>query len=53
MGSRGLGHLGGLLGRSVSHGLLAGLELPVLIVPDKARGLRLEQANLSGRLGAW
>ena len=36
MGSRGLGHLGGLLGRSVSHGLLAGLELPVLIVPDKA-----------------
>jgi nucleotide-binding universal stress UspA family protein len=37
MGSRGLGHLGGLLGRSVSHGLLASLDLPVLIVPADAQ----------------
>lgn len=37
MGSRGLGHLGGLLGHSISHGLLARLELPVLIVPANAR----------------
>ena len=36
MGSRGLGRLGGLFGRSVSHALLADLELPVLIVPGNA-----------------
>ena len=36
MGSRGLGRLGGLFGRSVSHALLADLGLPVLIVPANA-----------------
>jgi nucleotide-binding universal stress UspA family protein len=36
MGSRGLGRLGGLFGRSVSHAVLADLGLPVLIVPANA-----------------
>lgn len=36
MGSRGLGRLGGLFGRSVSHALLADLGLPVLVVPANA-----------------
>jgi nucleotide-binding universal stress UspA family protein len=36
MGSRGLGHAGGLLGRSVSHALLAKTALPVMVVPNKA-----------------
>jgi nucleotide-binding universal stress UspA family protein len=44
MGSRGLGRRGGLLGRSVSHALLAETDLPVLVVPEKAhlsvRGIR-------------
>jgi nucleotide-binding universal stress UspA family protein len=39
MGSRGLGRLGGLFGRSVSHALLADLGLPVLIVPANAEVL--------------
>jgi nucleotide-binding universal stress UspA family protein len=37
MGSRGLGHIGGLFGRSVSHALLTRLSLPVLMVPPTAR----------------
>lgn len=37
MGSRGLGRMGGLFGRSVSHALLADLGLPVLIVPGNAQ----------------
>jgi len=44
MGSRGLGHVGGLFGRSVSHALLSKLNLPVLVVPTgaevPARGFR-------------
>ncbi len=37
MGSRGLGHVGGLFGRSVSHALMASTHLPVLVMPDAAR----------------
>lgn len=37
MGSRGRGHLGGLIGASVSHALLAHLDLPVVVLPDQAR----------------
>jgi nucleotide-binding universal stress UspA family protein len=44
MGSRGLGHVGGLFGRSVSHALLSKVDLPVLVVPAGAevpdRGFR-------------
>ena len=36
MGSRGLGQPGGLVGHSVSHRLLANLDLPVLVLPDGA-----------------
>jgi len=36
MGSRGLGEVRGLAAHSVSHGLLAGLDLPVLVLPDGA-----------------
>jgi nucleotide-binding universal stress UspA family protein len=36
VGSRGLGHVGGLFGRSVSRELLAELDLPVLVVPASA-----------------
>jgi nucleotide-binding universal stress UspA family protein len=36
MGSRGLGHVGGLVAGSVSHTLVAGLDVPVLILPDAA-----------------
>lgn len=37
MGCRGLGQVQGLVGRSVSHALLASLDLPVLVLPDRAR----------------
>jgi nucleotide-binding universal stress UspA family protein len=37
MGSRGLGHVGGLLAGSVSHAVLAGLDVPVLVLPHGAR----------------
>jgi nucleotide-binding universal stress UspA family protein len=33
LGSRGLGHVGGLFGRSVSHALMAATDVPVLVVP--------------------
>jgi nucleotide-binding universal stress UspA family protein len=36
MGSRGLGRVGGLLGRSVSHAVLARVALPVLVIPQDA-----------------
>jgi nucleotide-binding universal stress UspA family protein len=37
VGSRGLGHVGGLVGGSVSHALLADLDVPVLVLPRAAR----------------
>lgn len=44
MGSRGLGEVRGLVAGSISHALLASLDLPVLVLPDRAaapsRGLR-------------
>jgi nucleotide-binding universal stress UspA family protein len=44
MGSRGLGEVRGLVAGSISYALLASLDLPVLVVPDRAaapaRGLR-------------
>jgi len=44
MGSRGLQSVGGLVAGSVSHALLASLQLPVLVLPDgadaPAHGLR-------------
>ena len=40
MGSRGLGNVGGLVGHSVSHAVLADLDVPVLILPDAARAPR-------------
>jgi nucleotide-binding universal stress UspA family protein len=36
MGSRGLGELRGLVAGSVSHALPASLDLPVLVLPDRA-----------------
>jgi nucleotide-binding universal stress UspA family protein len=37
MGSRGLGEVRGLVAGSISHALLACLDLPVLVLPDRAR----------------
>lgn len=52
MGSRGLGEVRGLTAGSVSHGLLATLELPILVLPDGARapvrGLRRVVAAVGG-----
>jgi len=36
MGSRGMGHIGGLVAGSVSHAVLAGLDVPVLVLPRAA-----------------
>lgn len=37
MGCRGLGRVGGVVGHSVSHALLAELDVPVLVLPCDAR----------------
>jgi nucleotide-binding universal stress UspA family protein len=36
MGSRGLGHVGGLVAGSISHAVLADLDVPVLVLPWEA-----------------
>lgn len=52
VGSRGLGHLGGLVAGSVSHAVLAGLDVPVLVLPRAARvpdhGLRRALVAVGG-----
>ena len=37
VGSRGLGHVGGLVAGSISHAVLADLDVPVLVLPRAAR----------------